>query len=457
MCGVFGVQGSLDATKYTFLGLYALQHRGEESAGIVTFNREKANIVKGCGLVEEVFKKVNLDEIQGSLAMGHVRYSTTGSSNDINVQPFMVKHRGKTLAVVHNGNLTNTSFLSQQLESSGSIFQTSMDSEILIHLLAKSSEDDLENKFVEALGHVEGAYSALFMVDDILVGARDPYGVRPLSLGKKDGAYFFTSETCAFDLVGVEYIRDIARGEIVFIYPDGKIASKQMKKAKASRCVFEQVYFARPDSLVFGQSISKQRKRLGHVLAEESFVDADMVLAVPDSGNFAAMGYAEKSGIPFEMGIVRNHYIGRTFIKSSQLIREFSVKIKLNPIRDLVDGKKIVLVDDSIVRGTTSKRRVEALRECGAKEIHMRVSCPPVVSPCFYGMDFPSTKDLIGAQKSVEAIGDHIGVDSLSYLSLQGMKNALNGEKDEFCDACFSKSYPIKVDQSANKYVMENA
>ncbi len=456
MCGIFGIQGSSSAAKYTFLGLYALQHRGEESAGIASFDGERGQVIKNEGLVEDVFKDFDMEQLQGKVALGHVRYSTTGSNNHVNVQPFMVNHQGTALAVAHNGNLTNTRQLSRELEAAGSIFQTSMDSEILIHLLAKSPEADLKKKFINALQKAEGAYSALFLVNDILVGVRDSYGVRPLSLGKMNGAYFLSSETCAFDLVGVEYVRDIERGEIVFIYPDGTIDSIKMPKKPQARCIFEQVYFARPDSVVFGQSISKQRKRLGHQLAKESPAEADMILAVPDSGNFAAMGYAEESGIPFEMGIVRNHYIGRTFMQSSQFMRDFRVKIKLNPIKDLVEGKCIVLVDDSIVRGTTSQLRVQTLRDCGVKEIHMRVSCPPVIHPCFYGMDFPSREELIGAQKSVEDIAKHIGVDSLEYLSLSGMKNALNGGETQFCDACFSGTYPIEKQDVSNKYVMEN-
>jgi amidophosphoribosyltransferase len=456
MCGVFGVQNSSKAAQYAFLGLYALQHRGEESAGIAVYDGQRGRAIKDRGLVEDVFKNVDMNQLSGKLALGHVRYSTTGSSNQVNVQPFMVNHKGTAIAVAHNGNLTNTRKLCQELEASGSIFQTSMDSEILIHLLAKSKQEDLKDKFKEALGKVEGAYSAVFMVNDILVGGRDPFGVRPLSLGKMGDAYFFSSETCAFDLVGVEYIRDIERGEIVFIHPDGLVESVFMEQQAKARCIFEQVYFARPDSLVFGDSISKQRKLLGKRLAEEAPCDADMVIAVPDSGNYAAMGYAEASGIPFEMGIVRNHYIGRTFIQSSQFMRDFRVKIKLNPIRDLVEGRRIILVDDSIVRGTTSRIRIKTLRECGVKEIHMRVSCPPVVSPCYYGMDFPSKEELIGASNSVDEIKDYIGVDSLSYLSLNGMKNALNGGGNlRFCDACFSGNYPIEKKDVGLKDVLE--
>ena len=457
MCGVFGVQNSSKAAQYTFLGLYALQHRGEESAGITVYDGQRGQVIKDRGLVEDVFKNIDINQLSGKLALGHVRYSTTGSSNHVNVQPFMVNHKGTAIAVAHNGNLTNTQKLCQELEASGSIFQTSMDSEILIHSLAKSKQEDLKDKFKEALSKVEGAYSAVFMVNDILVGSRDPFGVRPLSLGKMGDAYFFSSETCAFDLVGVEYIRDIERGEIIFIHPDGRVESVFMEQQPKARCIFEQVYFARPDSLVFGDSISKQRKLLGKRLAEEAPCDADMVIAVPDSGNYAAMGYAEASGIPFEMGIVRNHYIGRTFIQSSQFMRDFRVKIKLNPIRDLVEGRRILLVDDSIVRGTTSRIRIKTLRECGVKEIHMRVSCPPVVSPCYYGMDFPSKEELIGASNSVDKIKDYIGVDSLSYLSLNGMKNALNGGgKVHFCDACFSGNYPIEKKDTGLKDVLES-
>jgi amidophosphoribosyltransferase len=455
MCGIFGIQNHKEAVQLTFLGLYGLQHRGEESAGIASYGKDGVCVHRGEGSVEKVFKEKVLNEMTGQTAIGHVRYSTTGSSSPKNIQPFSVNHRGQFMAVAHNGNLTNTRELSDLLEKSGSIFQSSMDSEILIHLLTKSGKEDIKDKFIDALSAAKGAYSALFLVDGLLVGARDPYGIKPLSLGKVNGSYILASETCVFDMLGAEYIRDIKRGEIIFIDKDNNIESVFMKKALRSDCIFELIYFGRPDSKIFGDSVYLQRKRLGKQLAIEHPCEADLVLPVPDSGSFAALGFAEETGIPFELGIVRNHYIGRTFTNPSQFIREFKVKIKLNPIKELLKGKNIVLVDDSIVRGTTSKNRIQTLRDAGVKKIHMRISCPPIISPCFYGIDFPTKKELIANNKTIKEIKDFIGVDSLGYVSLDGMKQALAGDKQRFCDACFSGNYPIDVSFKSSKYMLE--
>ncbi|MBU0650571.1 amidophosphoribosyltransferase [bacterium] len=454
MCGIFGIQDNDEALHMVFLGLYGLQHRGEESAGIAAFGPNGFCVRKGTGLVEKVLREQKIKELSGHAVIGHVRYSTTGSSNPVNVQPFSVNHKGTFIAVAHNGNLTNTRKLCDYLEESGSIFQTSMDSEVLVHLLVKSPKRKLSNKFKDALSRVQGAYSALFLIDDILVGARDPYGVRPLSLGKIGSSYILSSETCAFDMIGAKFIRDIEPGEIIFIHKDGTIESDYLESEKKAHCVFEQIYFSRPDSRVFGDSIYAQRKNLGKMLAKEFPLEADMVLPVPDSGSYAALGYAEGSGIPFEMGIVRNHYIGRTFISPFQSLRELRVKIKLNPIKDVIKGKKIIVIEDSIVRGTTSKNRIESLRKAGAKEIYMLVSCPPIVWPCFYGIDFPTKDELIASTKSVKKIKDFIGVDFLGYLSLNGMKKALS-DNGRFCDACFSGEYPIPVSLKTSKYMME--
>ncbi len=456
MCGIFGIQNHKDAAMLTFLGLYGLQHRGEESAGIAIYDHGRTFVKKGVGLVEQVLKPNMLDTIKGKTAIGHVRYSTTGSCTPINVQPFAVNHKNKFMAVAHNGNLTNTRALCNELEAAGSIFQTSMDSELLIHLLAKSDKHkDIYENFIHALSKVKGAYSAVFLIDDILVGARDPYGVRPLCLGKKDEGYVLSSENCVFNMMGVEFIRELKRGEVLFIDKKGDMKSIFLEKTKPAQCIFEQIYFSRPDSHIFGDSVYAQRKKLGHMLAKEAPVEADMVLPIPDSGTVAALGYAEESKIPFELGIVRNHYIGRTFIQPSQFIRDFRVKIKLNPIRDLLKGKNIVLVEDSIVRGTTCKNRIQTLREVGVKKIHMRVSCPPIISPCFYGIDFPTKDELIGAQQTIKEIKEFIGVDSLQYLSVDGMLHALDGNGSKFCDACFTENYPIDVSFKSSKYILE--
>jgi amidophosphoribosyltransferase len=432
-----------------------LQHRGEEAAGIATFDGH-VHIIKDRGLVFDVFDEAALASLKGNVAIAHTRYSTTGSSNVKNCQPFLVTHRGRPIAVAHNGNLTNTEELYRKLEDGGSIFQTSMDSEILVHLLAKTPNGDHKKWFVDVLAQLKGALSVVFMVEDILVGARDPNGFRPLVLGKLGDGYMLASETCAFDLTKAEFIREIEPGEVVII-KGSKIESVFLPGSGIGRtqCVFENIYFARPDSDIFDDNVYQVRKRLGAQLAKEAPVrGADLVMPIPDSGVYAAMGYAAELKLPYEVGMIRNHYIGRTFIQPSQFMRDFRVRIKLNPIRTVIKGKKVVVVEDSIVRGTTSRSRVREIRNSGAKEIHMRITCPPIVSPCFYGIDFPSKEELVAYGKTVKEVADFIEVDTLEYLSLDGMLSVMKAPK-AFCHACFTGQYPVDVPQNKSKYLLE--
>ncbi len=456
MCGIFGVIGHKDAARLTYLGLYALQHRGEESAGIVAYNHKKIRAHQGMGLVGDVFDETAIKSLRGNVAVGHVRYSTTGSSLESNIQPFLVSHKKGHIAIAHNGNLTNTFKLRERLEEDGSIFQSTMDSEIIVHLLAQSKSKDYKKKVVEALSPLEGAYSLVMLLDDILIGARDPYGFRPLCLGKFDGAYVLASETCALDLIQAKYIRDIEPGEILFITKKGLKSIKPFPKKKHAFCIFEYIYFARPDSNIFGKNVYLTRKRLGERLAQEAPADCDLVMPIPDSGNYAALGFAEKSKIPYEIGMIRNHYIGRTFIQPSQFIRDFKVKVKLNPIKDVLKRKRIAIVEDSIVRGTTSKARVKTIRASGAKKAHMRISCPPLKFPCFYGIDFPAKKELIASGHSIRWIRDFMGLDSLRYLSLEGMLKSMLLPAHEFCTACFNGKYPTKAPKRFSKKMLEN-
>lgn len=455
MCGIFGIYGHKDAARLAYLGLYALQHRGEESAGIVVHNGKKVSSHKGMGLTGDIFDEKIIKSLKGSLALGHVRYSTTGSSNLRNIQPFLVKHKKNHIAVAHNGNLVNTSELRREMEARGSIFQTTMDSELIVHLLVRIEEDYYKNRIIKALSRLKGAYSLILMLDNMLIGARDPYGWRPLCLGKLDGAFVLASETCALDLIQAEYIREVEPGEIVFINNKGLESVKAASKERHALCIFEYIYFARPDSNIFGKNVYLARKKLGQCLSREYPAECDLVMPIPDSGSYAAMGFAEESRIPLEIGMIRNHYIGRTFIQPSQFLRDFRVKVKLNPIKDVLKGKRIALIEDSIVRGTTSRIRVKTLREAGAKEIHMRVSCPPLRFPCFYGIDFPTKKELIAARHTVEWIRDFIGVDSLCYLSLDGMLDSMPLEKSEFCTACFNGDYPVTPCRNFSKYALE--
>lgn len=457
MCGIVGVSNHPQASKMAFLGLYALQHRGEEAAGIASYDGRDIHIVKEPGLAVDNFDESTMSRLPGSVAIAHTRYSTTGSSNSKNIQPFLVTHRKKPLAVAHNGNLTNTEELYDRLEAEGSIFQTTMDSEVIVHLLAKTANGDFKDWFVRVLSQLRGAFSLIFLVEDVLVGARDPQGFRPLVLGKLGDGYILASETCALDLTKAEYVREIEPGEVVIIRGN-KIESTFLpgiKEEKTAHCVFENIYFARPDSHIFNDNVYQVRKRLGAQLAREHPAQADFVMAIPDSGNYAALGYAEEIKIPYEIAMIRNHYIGRTFIQPSQFLRDFRVRVKLNPIRDVLKGKRVIVVEDSIVRGTTSRSRIEEIRKAGAKEIHMRISCPPITHPCFYGIDFPSTKELIAHNKTVKEVADFIQVDSLAYLSLEGMLSVM---KDEgFCTACFSGKYPVEIPRTQSKYLLETS
>ncbi len=458
MCGIVGVSNHKEAAKIAFLGLYALQHRGEEAAGIVSYDGKKIHMSKAIGLVADVFHEGVIKSLKGKTAIAHSRYSTTGSSNTKNIQPFYVTHKNIPIAVSHNGNLTNTEELYRRLEEEGSIFQTTMDSELFVHLLAKTKNGDMEHWFKNVLAEVKGAYSVVFLIGDVLVGARDPQGFRPLCLGKLgDDCYVLASETCALDLINAQFIREIKPGEIVFI-KDGKIDScflPEIPNKNKSFCIFENIYFARPDSNIFGDNVYEVRKRLGAELAREHPVKgADFVMAVPDSGNYAAVGYSREANLPLEIGMIRHHYIGRTFIQPSQFLRDFKVRVKLNPINHVIKGKKIVVIDDSIVRGTTSRSRIEELRKAGAKEIHMRITCPPIKHPCFYGIDFPDRKELVAFNKTVKEIGDFIRVDSLEFLSLEGMLRVMKDSKN-FCHACFSGQYPVEVPRTKSKYILE--
>lgn len=455
-CGVCGIYGHCDSSKLTYFGLYALQHRGQESAGIVTSNGEKVNSYKNMGLVPEVFSESILKTLTGDISIGHVRYSTTGASNVVNTQPLMVSHKGKTLAVAHNGNLTNSLKLRDELEQRGSIFQTSMDSEVVLHLMARASQKGLEKSLKETFLAMKGAYSMLLMTPDTLVAVRDPNGFRPLCIGKlNNGGYIVASETCALDLVEAKYLRDVEPGEVIIIDKNGMRSIYPWPPQTTSFCIFEQVYFARPDSDIFGTSVYLARKRMGEILAREAKIDADFVMPFPDSGNYAALGYSQASGIPLEMGVIRNHYVGRTFIEPTQSMRDFNVKVKLNPVRGFLKDKRVIIVEDSIIRGTTGKSRVRALREAGAKEVHMVVSCPPTRNACFYGIDFPSESQLIACNKTIEEIAEYLGLDSLHYLSLEGLVEATGMPEKNFCLACFNGIYPVEPDKSFTKDALE--
>lgn len=454
-CGLFGVFGIPEASTLIYLGLYALQHRGEESCGIVTSDGEELHLHKDMGLVADVFNEDNLKLLKGDRGIGHVRYSTTGSSLVKNAQPLFVDYLGTSLAIAHNGNLVNTDVLRKELERSGSIFQTSCDSEVFIHLMARSKAKDIVDRLKSALKRVQGAYSLVMLTEDQLIGVRDPDGFRPLCLGKKGDSYCLASETCAFDLVEAKFVREVEPGEIVRITQKGVESIRYAPKSKKSAyCIFEHIYFSRPDSIVFGETVHLVRQTLGENLAKEHPVKADFVIPIPDSGTSAALGYSHASGIPLELGVIRNHYVGRTFIQPHQKIRDLGVKVKFNVLREVVRGKRVVIVDDSIVRGTTSKIRVKNFRDAGAREVHMRISCPPHRHPCFYGIDFPSAGELIANRYSMKEIRDYLGVDTLGYLSLKGMLDAVKFCKERYCAACFTGQYPIHFSR-ADKYALE--
>jgi amidophosphoribosyltransferase len=457
-CGIFGIYGNSDAAKLTYFGLYALQHRGQESAGIAVSDGCQVRDYKHMGLVPDVFKEDILKALKGHLAIGHVRYSTTGSSLLANAQPFVVFHGNEYYAIGHNGNLGNAIQLRRQLEAEGTIFQSTMDTEIIMHLMARNLRHGIEHALIEALREIEGAYSLVMCTKDKLIGIRDPRGFRPLCLGEVNGSYVLASETCALDLIEANYIRDIEPGEIVIIDENGLRSLHPFPKQPPAYCIFEFIYFARPDSNIFGQNVYKFRKRLGHLLAREnSHLTADFVMPFPDSGNYAALGFAEASRIPMEMGVIRNHYVGRTFIQPSQAMRDFGVRIKLNPVRELLHGKRVILVEDSIIRGTTTRTRINALRQAGAKEVHMLVSCPPHRFPCPFVIDFSTKGELIAASHSVEQISDFIGLDSLAYLSLDGLLEGAcaTGDKHPYCLACFNGDYAMNFEEQVRKDCFE--
>ncbi len=456
-CGVFGVFGHPKASELTYLGLFALQHRGEESAGIVTSDGRQMYIHKAMGLVGDNFSKSTLERLQGNAAIGHVRYSTTGSSSLLNAQPYMVDYSRGGVALAHNGNLTNAHILRAELEAYGSIFGSTTDSEIFVHLMARPKYKNTEESVLGALERVQGAYSMTLLTETELVGLRDPNGFRPLCLGKLDSAYVIASETCAFDLINAEFVREIEPGEVVIINSKGlrSFYPFKGKPNRISQCIFEHVYFARPDSKIFGENVAIVRERLGKILAKEQPAKADIVVPVPDSGNYAASGYARESGIPLAQGFTRNHYIGRTFINPTQEMRTFKVQIKLNPIREVIEGNRVVVIDDSIVRGNTSKSRVSLLRRAGAKEVHMRISCPPHISPCYYGIDFPSKQELIACNKTLDQIKEYLNVDSLGYLSEEGLLSAVSFPKENYCTACFTGNYPTKITDEMDKFKLE--
>lgn len=453
-CGVFGIWDDPEASRLTYLGLYALQHRGQESAGIVTLENPGDNGThlnhKGLGLVADVFQESDLDRLKGHSAIGHVRYSTTGSNLLSNAQPLTAKLRKTPIAIAHNGNIVNNQQLHDSLCEEGAIFQGTTDTEVLLHLLARKQNQKFMDSIKSSVESLEGAFSLLLLTRKKLIAIRDPLGFRPLVLGKKENsngntAWVLSSETCAFDLIGAKYVREIEPGEIFWVDESGTHSMKFGKNKKHARCIFEHVYFSRPDSIVFDKSVYESRKNFGRQLAIENPVEADIVIAVPDSGTPAALGYSEQSKIPFELGIIRNHYVGRTFIEPKQSIRSFGVKVKLNPQSAILNGKRVIVIDDSLVRGTTSKKIISLIRQMGATEVHLKIAAPPTIGPCYYGVDTPKKSELIAANKTIEEIREFVGADTLSYLSEAGMFKAIKSNNESFCAACFTDKYPTEL------------
>ncbi|MBI1798394.1 MAG: amidophosphoribosyltransferase [Candidatus Eisenbacteria bacterium] len=456
-CGVFAAIGVPRAAEVVGLGLHALQHRGQESTGIVSCDeRGEFHTHKGIGLVSDVYRETDLARLAGQLAIGHNRYSTSGSLTLENTQPLRVVYRGGVMAVAHNGNLVNARETRQSLEESGSIFQTTLDTEIFMHLMALADATTVEDALIEAAKQVRGAFSLVLLTADSVLALRDAHGFRPLCIGRLGDGYVVASETCALDLVGADFVRDVEPGELVRLDPQGMRARRALPEAQPlQQCIFEHIYFSRPDSRVFGEGVDRVRRKIGHRLAEEHPADADVVIAVPDSSNSIALGYSERSGLRYELGLIRNHYVGRTFIQPHQAGRDSSVRVKFNPVREVLEGQRVVVVDDSIVRGTTSRKLVRLIRRAGAREVHFRVGSPPVTHPCFYGIDTPSRRELIGALKTPEEIRDFLGVDSLGYLSPEGLL-ACERDGSRFCLACFTGRYPVEVDPTAGKLSLEN-
>lgn len=457
-CGIFGIHGHPDAARLAYFGLYALQHRGQESAGIAVLQDNSIVAHKGMGLVPDVFDITHMEQLNGPKAIGHVRYSTTGSSILSNAQPFVVRHRNKSYAVAHNGNLVNAHTLKKELEESGSILQTTMDTEMVLHLFVKNLKLGFEEALLETVKRIKGAFSMVMLTcKGEVIGIKDPNGFRPLCLGKLNGHYVLASETCALDLVEAEFIRELDPGEVVVISDDGIKSFNPHPRTERSLCIFEFIYFARPDSSIYGHNVYLTRKAHGRRLAQEAPVEADLVMPFPDSGTYAALGYSEQSGIAFEMGMIRNHYVGRTFIQPSQSMRDFGVRVKLNPVKEMLKGKDIIIIEDSIIRGTTARTRVKALRELGVNRVHMRVAGPPHRYPCHYGIDFSTKGELIAHRKSVDELREFLGLDSLHYLSLEGLLTSTRIPKPEeyFCKACFDGCYPVEFDETLSKHCLE--
>tara|TARA_B100001123_G_scaffold93263_1_gene107376 strand:+ start:499 stop:1917 length:1419 start_codon:yes stop_codon:yes gene_type:complete len=452
-CGVFGIYGHPEAPALTRLGLYALQHRGQESAGIATANADGLHLTRAMGQVSEAFDEKTLAALNGHSSIGHVRYSTAGDSRIVNAQPILIDCVHGEIALCHNGNLINAAELRSYLVGKGHIFQTSSDTEVVLHLYARSQAPTPEDAIVESVAQVRGAFSLAMLTEDHLIAVRDPHGFRPLVVGTLGDATVVCSETCALDLIGARYVRDVEPGEVLVVGKSGTRSYHPFAEAQPSHCVFEHVYFARPDSLVFGQSVNEVRTNLGRRLAREAPIDADVVVPVPDSGICAAVGFADESSLPMRMGLIRNHYVGRSFIAPQQEIRGFKVRVKLNPVRSIIEGKRVVLVDDSIVRGTTSRKIVGMIRAAGASEIHMRISCPPTVSPCYYGIDTPRRSELIGATHTVDEIRDFIKSDTLSYLSLEGLQAAVGARSGDYCTSCYTGEYPVAAPEDAEAYM----
>ena len=452
-CGVFGIFGHPEAANLTYLGLFALQHRGQESAGIAAADGEKMRTSRAMGEVAEAFDESALAKLPGHIAIGHTRYSTAGESTLENAQPFLIDCAHGQIAVAHNGNLVNAREVRDDLVRSGSIFQTSSDTEVLLHLYARSKAPSVEEALTESIAQVRGAYSLALLTKNRLIAARDPHGFRPLALGRLGDAWIVCSETCALDLIGATYVRDVEPGEIVIISDGGLRSITPFPPQPISHCVFEHVYFARPDSYVFGRSVNEVRTDLGRILAREAPAPADVVVPIPDSGVCAAIGYAEEAGLPMKMGLIRNHYVGRTFIQPQQSIRHFSVKVKLNPVRSILEGRRVVLVDDSIVRGTTSRKIVKMVKAAGAREVHLRISCPPTISPCYYGVDTPSRAELIAATHTVDEIRKYVGADSVAYLSLDGLRQAVGENQSAYCTSCYTGVYPVAFPRDERAYL----
>jgi len=452
-CGVVAVFGHPEAANLVYLGLYALQHRGQESAGIASSDHGKMYVELGMGLVADIFTPQRIKKLPGDQAVGHNRYSTAGVSQIQNAQPCVINYAKGSLALAHNGNLVNADMIREALVEEGAIFQSSNDSEVIVHLIAHSSAEPFVNRVVEALAEVQGAYSLALMTEKEIVVARDPYGFRPLCLGRLDGAYVVASESCVMDLIEAEYLREVEPGEVLLINEDGLQSYFPFRRQETRRCIFEHIYFARPDSLIFGEYTYAVRKRLGQALARQAPANADIVVPVPDSGNISALGYSEESGIPFEMALIRNHYVGRTFIEPQSPIRHFGVKVKLNAVKRLLEGRRVVILDDSIVRGTTSRKIVKMVREAGATEVHVRISSPPTLFPCFYGIDTPNREELIASRHTLEETRQFITADTLEYLHIENMLEVMEEDKDKFCSACFDGNYPVDIDGRGHKPV----